>query len=387
MNPAGARPVWADINLDAIAHNAGVMAKLAAPAALCAVVKADAYGHGAVAASRAALAGGASWLAVASTEEAEPLRQAGIATAILVLSEPPPAAMADVVALGLTPTVYSEQGVEAAAKAAAERRSRDPRYRLAVHLKVDTGMHRVGIAPEAAVGLALAIDHQDELSLEGIFTHLAVADEPADSANATQLDAFDRVVDALSGQGIRPSLVHACNSAATMAFPAARHDLVRCGITLYGVTPAAAPAAALNLRSCLDLRPALSLRARVGHLTSVETGGGVSYGHRHRCSGPTTVATVPIGYADGVRWGLGCGRGDVLIGGRRYPIAGRVTMDQLMVDLGDDHLVMVGDEVVLLGCQGAEMIGAWEWADRLGTIPYEILCGIGPRVRRVAVGV
>lgn len=377
---AATRRVWAEVDLGAIRHNAAVLARLAAPAELCAVVKAGAYGHGPVEASRAALAGGASWLAVAFVEEGAVLREAAITAPILVLSEPPAEAMTDVVGLGLVPTVYTQAGVEAAAKAVAARRASDPGYRqLPVHVKVDTGMHRVGAPPAAAIEVAIAVEDHDELRLEGLFTHFALADEPDDALTARQADLFDSAVSELAARGVRPPMLHACNSAATVLFPALRHQLVRCGITVYGVGPTAAMGAELGLR------PALSLRARISHLTSVAAGEGVSYGHRHRCSQASTVATVPIGYADGLAWRLGCSHGEVLIGGRRRPIAGRVTMDQVMVDCGDDTEVAVGDEVVLLGTQGAQCIDAWEWADRLGTIAYEVLCGIGPRVPRLTV--
>jgi len=380
VSDADGRRVWAEVDAGAIRHNAAVLARLVAPAELCAVVKAAGYGHGAVDASRAALEGGASWLAVAFAEEGAELRDAGIEAPILLLSEPPADAMVDVVGLGLVPTLYTHIGVEAAAKAVAARRASTPGYdRLPVHVKVDTGMHRVGAPPAEAVEVAAAVAEHDELSLDGLFTHFATADEPGSETAASQAAAFEAAVAALAGRGVRPRLLHACNSAATMLLPAARHSMVRCGITLYGVGPSA------SLDGQLGLRPALSLRARVSHLTAVPAGDGVSYGHHYRCPTATTVATVPIGYADGLPWRLGCAGGEVLLGGRRRPIAGRVTMDQVMVDCGADGSVAAGDEVVLLGRQGDQAIGAWEWAGRLGTIAYEVLCGIGPRVGRVVV--
>ena len=369
------RPVWAEVDLAAIRHNVGVLARLAGPARLGAVVKAGAYGHGPVESAQAALESGASWLAVALVEEGAQLRDAGIDAPVLLLSEPPAGAMAEVVGLRLTPTVYTEAGMAAAAAAAAAGAGGGP---LPVHVKVDTGMHRVGAAPSDAVKLALTVEERPELELQGVWTHFAVADAPDDPFTGVQIDRFAAVLDELAGLGVRPPLAHACNSAGLLAHPTARHDLVRCGLALYGVAPSPALADA-----CSDLRPALALKARVSLVKEVEAGEGVSYGLRFRADRPTVIATVPIGYADGVPWRLPGAGGEVLVGGRRRPLAGSVTMDQLMVDCGDDASVAVGDEVVLIGRQGAEEIGAWEWAARLGTIAYEVLSGIGARVPRV----
>jgi alanine racemase len=188
------------------------------------------------------------------------------------------------------------------------------------------------------------------------------------------------VVAALDGLGLRPPLVHAANSAGALAHPASRLDLVRCGIALYGVAPSPALAA---LDPVAALQPALSLRARVSFVKRVGPGQAVSYGLRRPLQRESTIATVPVGYADGVPWRLGVTGGEVLLGGRRRPLAGSVTMDQILVDCGDDGSILPGDEVVLLGRQGQEHISAWEWAERTGTIAYEILCGIGPRVPKV----
>jgi alanine racemase len=373
------RPVWAEVDLVAVRHNVGVLAGLAAPAGMCAVVKAGGYGHGAVEVARAALTGGASWLAVALVEEGAELRDAGIDAPVLLLSEPPPGAMADVVGLALTPTLYTAEGLAAMAEAAAGAGG-SPRP---VHVKVDTGMHRVGASAADAVKLALMVgEERPELVLEGVWTHFAVADDPDDPFTEVQADRFHDVLAELAGLGVRPPVAHACNSAGLLAHPAARHDLVRCGLTVYGVAPSPALA-----DRCADLavRPALSLKARVSLVKEVAPGEGVSYGLRFRAERPTVVATVPIGYADGVPWRLAGAGGEVLVGGQRRAIAGAVTMDQIMVDCGDDRSVKVGDEVVLIGGQGDEAVDAWEWATRLGTIAYEVLTGIGPRVPRVYV--
>ncbi len=351
------RPAWAEVDLDAIRHNARVLAGKAAPAALCAVVKADGYGHGAVPVARAALEGGATWLAVAMVEEGVGLRDAGITAPILLLSEPPDVGAA--VAAGLTPTVYTEAGVAAAGDAP-------------VHLKVDTGMHRVGADHATAAKLARAIPR-----LEGVWTHFAVADQLDDPFTDLQAERFEALLADLEAAGIRAPLRHASNSAGALGHPHRRYDMVRCGIALYGVAPSPAMAGLAR-----DLRPALSLKAEVSYVKEVEAGAGVSYGLRYRLPEPSTVATVPIGYADGVPWRLGVTGGEALIGGFRRPIAGAVTMDQITVDCGPDPSVRPGDEVVLIGRQGDEHISAQEWADRIGTIAYEVLTGIGSRVPR-----
>ena len=373
MVEVAARRAWAEVDLAAIRHNASLLAGRAAPASLCAVVKAAAYGHGSVAVARAALEGGASWLAVAIVEEGAVLRGHHIDAPILLLSEPVVESMDDVVALRLTPTLYTERGVEAAAKAVASAGASP----LDVHVKVDTGMHRVGAGAEEALAVVQAIADRPELNFGGLWTHFAVADEPGNPFTDEQCRRFDDVVRRLP---VRPRLVHASNSAGVLAHPGARHDMVRCGIALYGVAPSPALAA---VQPVDGLRPALSLRARVSYVRDVAAGEAVSYGLRRPLGRAARVATVPVGYADGVPWRLGVEGGDVLIGGRRRPLAGSVTMDQIMVDCGDDAGVLPGDEVVLIGRQGAEQVTAWEWATKVGTIAYEVLCGIGPRVPKV----
>jgi alanine racemase len=366
------RPVWAEIDLSAIRHNAAALRALVAPSELCAVVKAYGYGHGPVRVAEAALAGGANRLGVALVEEGMALRRAGITEPVLVLSEPAPGAWESVVASSLTPVVYTASGVDLAAKAVAVYGA-DP---LPVHVKVDTGMHRVGAEPDDAVAIAEAVAQSPELHLEGVWTHFAIADEPDDPFTEQQLAMLHSVADRLRARGVDPGTLHACNSAGAMAWPAARLDLVRCGVAIYGVAPAPV------LDDVIDLQPALSLKARVSYVKAVDAGERISYGLRYRLEKRARVATVPIGYADGVPRRLSFAGGEVLVGGRRRPIAGAVTMDQLLVDCGDDS-VEPGDEVVLIGRQGDEGITAWERARRVDTIGYEIICGIGPRVPRV----
>jgi alanine racemase len=381
VSGAELRPAWAEVDLGAVERNTALMARAAHPAAVCAVVKADAYGHGAVAASRAALAGGARWLAVALVEEGLELRRAGVGAPVLVLSEPPPQAMALVADHRLTPTVYSPAALEAASAAARARGQALP-----VHVKVDTGMHRVGAGPELALELATRAQADPWLELEGLWTHLAVAEDPADPFTEEQLGRLGEVVSRLERRGGRPALVHAANTAGALAHPASRLDMVRCGISLYGYLPSGPVAACLEAAGLPAPEPALSLKAKVCHVRRLSRGERVSYGRRYQLAEDAWVATVPLGYADGVPRRLFEAGGQVLVGGRRRPLAGVVTMDQLMVDCGADPEPAVGDEVVLLGRQGSEAVWADEWARRCGTIAYEVLCGIGARVPRRPVG-
>ncbi len=379
-----ARPAWAEIDLGAVTHNAAVLAARAAPARLCAVVKAGGYGHGSVQVARAALAGGATWLAVALVEEGRELRAAGIAAPILVLSEPPTDAMVEVVEAGLTPTVYTPAGLAALRRAVAEHLRRRPSPALArwpspVHVKVDTGMHRVGASPLDALGLAAEVASDPDLELEGFWTHLAVSDEVDHPFNAVQFERFERALSDLAGRGVRPAIRHASNSGGTLWLPQGRYEMVRCGITLYGLSPSGArPEPA-------DLRPAMSLKARVSYAKTVAAGERLSYGLRYRVAEDSVVATVPLGYADGIPRRLSAAGGEVLIGGRRCALAGTVTMDQILVDCGPGADVRSGDEVVLIGRQGSQTIGAWEWAERTDTIAYEVVCGISGRVPRVYI--
>jgi alanine racemase len=376
------RPAWAEVDLDAVAHNVGVLARRAAPAALCAVVKADAYGHGAARLARVALESGATALAVALVDEGLELRADGVDGPILVLSEAAPEAAELLVGAGLRATVTSREGMDAVAAAA-----RRAGVRARVHVKIDTGMHRVGVSPKEAPALAEAVAAEPALELEGLWTHLAVADGVTDEDRrftAAQLTLFDEIVALL---GARPPLLHAANTAGALAWAPARYDMVRCGIGMYGYAPSDAMADGRedeDVKSAIaSLRPVLSLKARVSAVRELEAGERPSYGRRRPLAARALVATVPIGYADGVPRRLFDVDCPVLVGGRRRPLAGVVTMDQLMVDCGPTSSVAPGDEVVLIGRQGNEEISAADWARLLGTISYEVLCGIGPRVPRV----
>ena len=384
--PPGPRPAWVEVDVGAVRHNAALLGALCAPARLCAVVKADGYGHGAVAVATAALEAGASWLAVALVEEGAALRRAGVEAPVLLLSEPPPEAMEAVVAERLTPTVYTRPGVQALADAA-----RQARRVVDAHVKVDTGMHRVGADPEDTAEVVGAVVGGSSLRFAGLWTHLAVADGTLEEDRAftdRQLDRLDDVRAVLADAGLEPQLLHAANSAGALCHPRSRLDMVRCGIALYGLLPSPALAPALDEALAAagvgeGLRPALSFKARVSMVRVLEAGERPSYGRRYPLPETSVVATVPVGYADGVPRRYFEAGGTVLVGGRRRPLAGTVTMDQVMVDCGPDPEVRAGDEVVLIGSQGDESLSAWDWAGVLDTIAYEVVCGIGPRVPRV----
>ena len=365
------RWAWAEVSAAAIEHNVRQIVERVAPSRVWAVVKADGYGHGAVLAAGAALSGGADGLCVALVHEGVQLREAGITAPVLVLSEQPAEQVASAVRHGLQLTVYSAAAIDAIANAGGVDHP--------VHLKVDTGMRRVGSAPSDARAIADAIAASGATRLVGVFTHLAVADEPGNPYTDAQLDLFEEVVAGLRAAGHRPDLVHAANSAGALAHPRARHDMVRAGIAIYGISPGSGVD-----HLCSDLQPALSLHARVSHVKRVAAGDRISYGLRHTFDRATTVATLPIGYADGVPRRLYATGGAVLIGGVPRPLTGVVTMDQLMVDCADDA-VHVGDEAVLIGTQGGRSVTATDWADALGTIGYEIVCGLSARVERRSV--
>lgn len=358
------RATVVEIDLDAVRHN---VRRLTPPGSLVmAVVKSGAYGHGAVPVAKAALDGGATWLGVALVEEGLELREGGIDVPILVLSELPRGSEKDALTSGLTPTVYSEEGVAAVAEAArAVGRS------TAVHLKLDTGMHRVGVwPPHAAPSFARRIVDAG-LSVEGLWTHFATS-ESDDHTTREQLGLLLEAAAAVRAAGIEPALLHAANSAATIRLPETHLDLVRPGAAIYGL--AAGPG--------LDdgLQPALTWRSAVTMVKRLPAGERISYGHTYALERETTIATVPVGYEDGYARLLS-NRGEVLIRGARRRVAGTITMDQLLVDCGDDD-VASGDDVVLLGAQGGERITAEELAGHIGTIGYEIVCAISERVPR-----
>ena len=354
------------IDLGAIRHNVGALKPDRAE--FMAVVKANGYGHGAVPVSRTALEAGATWLGVALVEEGILLRDAGLRAPILVLTQFPPGSEKEALAAGLTPTLYTDDGLARLAEAAGA--VGGP---VGVHVKVDTGMHRVGLAPQRALGFVRAVAEAG-LELEGVWTHFAMSEDLDDPFTEIQLRRFLDETDRLKAAGIRPRYLHAANSGAAIAHPASHLDLVRVGLAMYGLFPGPA------LIGRTDIRPAMSWRSAVSLAKRVPEGEGISYGLRYRLDRESSIATVPVGYADGYSRVLG-GKGEVLLRGRRYPVAGTVTMDQLMVDCGDDP-VEPGDEVVLIGRQDQEEITADQVAAWMGTVNYEIVCMVSERVAR-----
>ena len=365
------RWAWVEVDLGAIQKNVALLAKQAGKAQLWATVKANGYGHGAVQVAQAALGAGATGLCVALADEAHELRQAKITAPILIVSEQPATQFEQMLRDDVVATLYNESTINSYAKTAS-----DLGIVGKVHLKVDTGMHRVGAPVASAMTRCRQIKSLASLQLDGVYTHFAAADLPNHDETAKQVQRFDNVVAELDRESLRPRYVHTSNSAAAMRVLSATTDIARVGIAIYGIAPSG------ELESMAkDLKPALSLHARVSHVQHLAAGEGVSYGLRTKLSQAATIATLPIGYADGVQrrlWKVG---GEVLIGGKRCPIVGVVTMDQLMVNCGDAD-VQIGDHAILIGAQGSQSISANEIAAKLETIGYEIVCGISARVPR-----
>ncbi len=360
----------ARIDLSAVRHNAGVLARAAGGARLMAVVKADGYGHGAVPVATAALAGGATDLGVATVAEAESLRAAGLDGSLLVMGPLTGGEWARAAACGADVAAWTPEGVAAAVAAGCPR----------LHLKLDTGMGRLGARPEDVAALAdAAAVAQDagDVEVAGLMSHFATADETTGENAAFMGEQLIRFRAAAAA--LRPrfpgAAAHIANSAATLREPRAAFDMVRCGIALYGCSPFGGDPAAH------DLRPVMALRSYVASVKTLRSRESVGYGRRWRAARGTRVALVPVGYADGWARAL-AGHAEVLVGGRRVPVVGTISMDQLTVDLGPEGAEAVGEEVVLLGAQGGDRITAEEVAGWRGTINYEVTCAVGPRVPR-----
>lgn len=378
MNGQDPRPgahAWAEIDLDAIAANVERLVEAAGGAEVMAVVKADAYGHGLLPVARAAREAGAAWLGTALLAEAVQLRNAGDTGPLLAWLYAPGEDFAPAVARGIDLGVGARWMLEDIARAA-----RWAGVPARVHLKVDTGLARNGVRRSEWPDLcreSLAATSSGEIEIVGIWSHLAYADEPGHPTIQRQIATFDEACAVAADLGVRPSLRHLANSAATFTLPDARFDLVRPGISIYGISPGPAVGSAAEL----GLRPAMTLAARVAAVKGVAAGQGVSYGHEYVTDGPTSLALIPVGYADGIQR-HSSGAGPVLLGGTRRQISGRVCMDQFVVDVGDDN-VKAGDVALLFGPGDAGEPSADEWAAACGTIAYEIVACIGPRIPRV----
>jgi alanine racemase len=375
------RPAWAEVSASAISHNVRALRAVVGETSICAVVKANGYGHGAVSVANAALHGGATSLAVALVDEGLELRLAGVTAPILLLAEIPAETIPDALANDITLTIGSMDGARAAVRWA-----RAVGGTHAVHVKVDTGMHRMGVAPDELDDVVDLLVASSNVELEGIYTHFSVADGASSADRAfteSQIQLFDDLVAGLAKRDVTPPVVHCANSAGALGYPASRHTMVRVGLALYGYVPSEWLTGALDEKG-QHLQPALALRAQVVAVHRVKAGDRPSYGRRRALERDATVVTVPFGYADGYPRHLFEGGAEVLINAKRYRVAGNVTMDQLIVDVGDDD-VAPGDDVVLLGRQGSEVVSADDLAEWGDTITWEILASLGARVPRILV--
>ncbi|MFQ5946256.1 MAG: alanine racemase, partial [Anaerolineae bacterium] len=377
---AAHRPTWVEIDLSAVAHNVRRIVEEVGPEVrVLAALKADAYGHGAVQVARTAMANGASMLGVACLPEAQELRRAGIDAPILVLGYTPAWQARDALLIDLRTTIFSTDAAEALSRA-AEGLDRD----AIVHVKVDTGMGRLGLKPEEVVAFLRKVSALPRLELEGLFTHFAVADTVdawgqagwARDYTEGQIATFTEVLDEVKEAGFEIPLAHAANSAALFAFPHSRFNMVRPGIALYGLDPSP------DVKCPPDFRSVLVFKTQVAQVKEVPEGAHISYGAEFRTERPSRIAVIPVGYGDGFRrsprnWG------EVLVRGQRAPVVGRVTMDQSMLDITDIPEVRAGDEVILIGEQGEDRITAEHVAEQLGTINYEVVSAILARVPRL----
>jgi alanine racemase len=370
-----------EINLEAIRRNLQRFRRHIGPdVQIMAVVKADAYGHGAVQVARTALGSGAKQLAVSNVDEGITLRKAGIIAPILVLSQPPDATIDLLLHYQLTPAVQTAEFALSLGEAAAALERVAP-----FHLKVDTGMNRVGVHYADAPDLLRTIDFHRGIQLQGVFTHFATADEADTYEFSRQYERFVECLEAMRFMGINPGLVHAANTAATIRYKQTHFDMVRIGIGMYGLHPSELT------RPFLELYPAMSLYARVTMVKPVPIGEGVSYGLQYRSPGNVLIGTLPLGYADGLGRQLS-GRMDVLIRGRRLPQVGTICMDMMMFEADQRSQVgkttvqpEVGEEVVIVGQNGSERITLEQLAELSGTINYDMACRLGMRLERLYV--
>lgn len=378
MERYGCRPTYIELDLEALAHNVrAIREHLPEGTEVMAVVKANAYGHGAIPIARAALKAGATRLAVALLEEGLELRRAGIEAPILVLGYTDPGSLPYAQRERIAVSIFTEDQVERAIPHLS------PQFPpLLTHLKVDTGMHRIGfLSPESFLRTAKRIVDSEVMVLDGLFSHFSMADDPTSDYSVTQYRRFQEWMDLLKREGIHPKTIHINNSAGSLRFPAWGHTMVRFGISLYGLYPSEA----VEKEGILPLQPVLSLKTQIVQVKELPAGEPVSYGGTYVTSVPSRIATLPIGYGDGVDRRLS-NRGFVLVHGRRAPIIGRVCMDQCMIDVTAIPDVKVGDEVVLIGRQGTEEIRVDDIASLLGTINYEVVTRLSARLPRLVKG-
>ncbi|OCT11115.1 alanine racemase [Paenibacillus pectinilyticus] len=374
------RPTWVEISLDALRSNIEQFQKVL-PAGMkqMAVVKADAYGHGAVEVAKEVLSAGVDYLGVAFFDEALELRNAGITAPILVLGYTPPEGINRARELDVTIAVYSRDVLEALCEQ-GRKLENAAQKKLKIHIKLDTGMGRLGLHTEAdAIPFIEEALTLSNVEVEGLFTHYANADEVDKSYTLEQYGRFERIVSYFTDKGVSFPYIHAGNSAAAIDLPGLTYSMVRLGISMYGLYPSADVD-----QTKIELKPVLSLKTGIVHLKTLPAGSGVSYGTIYHTKGDEQIGTLPIGYADGYSRMLS-GKAEVLVRGKRVPIVGRICMDQCMINVSDVPDVEALDEVVLIGEQDGERISAEDVADQLGTINYEIICMISHRVARVYV--
>lgn len=377
--PTDGLSAWADIDLDAIRGNVARLGELAGDADVMAVIKGDAYGHGLVPVAGAALAGGATYLGIAQLGEAMAARAAGVTAPILTWLFPPGADLAAAVRADLT---LSAGAPWALAEIAAAARATGQTAR--VHLKVDTGLGRGGAWRDDLAGMlvdAARLEAEGVLDVEGIFSHFAYADAPDHPTVRAQQETFGAILGDAERAGLRPRIRHLANSAATLTNPSARFDMVRPGVSIYGLSPAPD----IGGPTHFGLREAMRVVARLINVKDCPAGQGVSYGHQYTTKGDTRLGLVPLGYADGIPRHAS-GVGPMQVHGRRYTVAGRVCMDQMVLDLGADSPAVAGDEVVLIGREADGEPTAQDWAAAIDTINYEIVTRLGPRVPRRYLG-
>ncbi|MCX5700073.1 MAG: alanine racemase [Candidatus Omnitrophica bacterium] len=364
----GYRPTWAEINLDNLEYNFFQIKDRISPGTrMLVTVKADAYGHGLVPVSQRLTSCGVDYLGVASIDEGIKLREAGIRIPVLILGLIFKKDIEPLFKYNLTTTVCDED-----LSVAINNKARSIHKKAKVHIKVDTGMGRIGIAHRDAHKLVKKIHSLRNISVEGLFTHFAFADINKDFT-FYQIDLFDKLLKNLAKDGIRIPLIHAANSMGVLDYKKSHFNMVRPGLVIYGLFPKD------SLK--INLRPVLSLKTRVVYVKKVPAGSGISYGHDYITKKATTIVTLPIGYGDGYPRNLS-NRAFCLIRGKRFKMCGKICMDQIMVDVGSTQ-VRIGDEVVLIGAQGRSKINVEELAQLCGTIPYEIVCGLGSRIPRV----
>ncbi len=359
---------WLEIDIEQIKTNVKELIRISG-AEVMAIVKANGYGHGASEIAVASVEAGATWCGVARLEEAIALRRAGIHSHILVLGYTSPDRIAEAVNNNICLTIYDQQIGEAYAEQAEKFGGG-----LRLHIKVDTGMGRLGIPPETALEFITKLSLMPQLNIEGIFTHFARADEPLAPTTAQQLVLFDTLINQLKKNGIAPRYIHSANSAAILNYPHSRYDLVRPGIALYGYQPSP------ETEVPPSIRPALTWKTRLTSVRTFPAGHGISYGHIYHTQKAEKIGSIAIGYADGFRRAPG---NIALVHGNRVPVVGRVCMDQCMLQLDGIPDAEIGDEVVLLGRQGDEVITAEEIGIRWGTFNYEVICGLSARLPRI----